>query len=237
MKNLLFSVITSWTLYFSCLVWAAPEVLSGGPYSHAADWWSLGILLFALVTGKVRSHKLYIYLFQMGIFFIVSSLHLSVSSTRRARSHHHVEQGQKLSLCRPQVLQLRSDLTADWGLGPPPEYPSLLYVIFKANICSISSLLVQLLCKSPAQRLRNLECFQMQPLFRGISFDPFILQKTPADIILQLRAHPDWTSKARRGLSSDDLNDFDCEVSPTLAKMDLSLDAYWKWQFSDKCMR
>lgn len=30
----------------------APEVLSGGPYSHAADWWSLGIMLFSLVTGK-----------------------------------------------------------------------------------------------------------------------------------------------------------------------------------------
>uniref|UniRef100_A0A671QIB3 Ribosomal protein S6 kinase related a n=1 Tax=Sinocyclocheilus anshuiensis TaxID=1608454 RepID=A0A671QIB3_9TELE len=28
-----------------------PEVLSGGPYSHAADWWSLGILLYALATG------------------------------------------------------------------------------------------------------------------------------------------------------------------------------------------
>lgn len=34
---------------------AAPEVLSGGPYNHAADWWSLGILLFSLVTGKVSS--------------------------------------------------------------------------------------------------------------------------------------------------------------------------------------
>lgn len=32
---------------------AAPEVLSGGPYNHAADWWSLGILLFSLATGKV----------------------------------------------------------------------------------------------------------------------------------------------------------------------------------------
>uniref|UniRef100_A0A3B5L0E5 Protein kinase domain-containing protein n=1 Tax=Xiphophorus couchianus TaxID=32473 RepID=A0A3B5L0E5_9TELE len=31
----------------------APEVLSGGPYNHAADWWSLGILLFSLATGKV----------------------------------------------------------------------------------------------------------------------------------------------------------------------------------------
>uniref|UniRef100_A0A672K1U5 Ribosomal protein S6 kinase related a n=1 Tax=Sinocyclocheilus grahami TaxID=75366 RepID=A0A672K1U5_SINGR len=32
----------------------APEVLSGGPYSHAADWWSLGVLLYALTTGGVR---------------------------------------------------------------------------------------------------------------------------------------------------------------------------------------
>ncbi|MEQ2168188.1 hypothetical protein GOODEAATRI_011714 [Goodea atripinnis] len=31
----------------------APEVLSGGPYNHAADWWSLGILLFTMATGKV----------------------------------------------------------------------------------------------------------------------------------------------------------------------------------------
>uniref|UniRef100_A0A672HJW4 Ribosomal protein S6 kinase related a n=1 Tax=Salarias fasciatus TaxID=181472 RepID=A0A672HJW4_SALFA len=30
----------------------APEVLCGGPYSHAADWWSLGVMLFALVTGE-----------------------------------------------------------------------------------------------------------------------------------------------------------------------------------------
>lgn len=95
--------------------------------------------------------------------------------------------------------------------------------------CSVSSLVAQLLCKSPAHRLRNLECFQMQPLFRGFSFDPVILQKTPTEIILRLRAHPDWTTKARRGISSDDLNNFDCdEVSPTLAKMDLSLEAHWK---------
>ncbi|KAL9826569.1 LOW QUALITY PROTEIN: ribosomal protein S6 kinase-related protein [Geothlypis trichas] len=34
------------------LQYMAPEVLSGGPYSHAADWWSLGVLLFALASGK-----------------------------------------------------------------------------------------------------------------------------------------------------------------------------------------
>lgn len=42
-------------LWACSLCSAAPEVLSGGPYNHAADWWSLGILLFSLVTGKVRS--------------------------------------------------------------------------------------------------------------------------------------------------------------------------------------
>lgn len=36
------------------LQYMAPEVLSGGPYNHAADWWSLGVLLFSLATGKVR---------------------------------------------------------------------------------------------------------------------------------------------------------------------------------------
>ncbi|XP_026779887.1 ribosomal protein S6 kinase-related protein isoform X2 [Pangasianodon hypophthalmus] len=30
----------------------APEVLTGGPYSHAADWWSLGILLYTLAEGE-----------------------------------------------------------------------------------------------------------------------------------------------------------------------------------------
>ncbi|XP_074869955.1 ribosomal protein S6 kinase-related protein isoform X1 [Carettochelys insculpta] len=34
------------------LQYMAPEVLSGGPYSHAADWWSLGVLLFTLAAGQ-----------------------------------------------------------------------------------------------------------------------------------------------------------------------------------------
>uniref|UniRef100_A0A8C3T526 Ribosomal protein S6 kinase related n=1 Tax=Chelydra serpentina TaxID=8475 RepID=A0A8C3T526_CHESE len=34
------------------LQYMAPEVLSGGPYSHSADWWSLGVLLFTLAAGK-----------------------------------------------------------------------------------------------------------------------------------------------------------------------------------------
>ncbi|XP_063151361.1 ribosomal protein S6 kinase-related protein [Candoia aspera] len=37
------------------LQYMAPEVLRGGPYTHAADWWSLGVLLFAMATGQVRT--------------------------------------------------------------------------------------------------------------------------------------------------------------------------------------
>ncbi|XP_032901735.1 ribosomal protein S6 kinase-related protein isoform X3 [Amblyraja radiata] len=31
----------------------APEVLRGNPYNHSADWWSLGILLYILIAGKL----------------------------------------------------------------------------------------------------------------------------------------------------------------------------------------
>ena len=31
----------------------APEVANAEPYGHAADWWSLGILMYALLTGQV----------------------------------------------------------------------------------------------------------------------------------------------------------------------------------------
>ncbi|XP_077155546.1 ribosomal protein S6 kinase-related protein [Ranitomeya variabilis] len=34
------------------LHYMAPEVLSGGPYSHSADWFSFGVLLFALAAGE-----------------------------------------------------------------------------------------------------------------------------------------------------------------------------------------
>jgi len=36
----------------------APEVASMHPYGHASDWWSLGILMFALLVGQVCKSSL-----------------------------------------------------------------------------------------------------------------------------------------------------------------------------------
>lgn len=33
----------------------APEVLNNEWYTHAIDWWALGILTFALLLGQVRT--------------------------------------------------------------------------------------------------------------------------------------------------------------------------------------
>ena len=37
-----------------CVI-AAPEVLTVYPYDHAADWWSLGILMYTMLLGKVKT--------------------------------------------------------------------------------------------------------------------------------------------------------------------------------------
>uniref|UniRef100_A0A3B4GM78 Ribosomal protein S6 kinase related a n=1 Tax=Pundamilia nyererei TaxID=303518 RepID=A0A3B4GM78_9CICH len=103
----------------------APEILSGGPYNHAADWWSLGIMLFSLATGK---------------FPLMA----------------------EIDHCR-MLAKVR-----DFSYVVPETFSSALIL-----------LLTELLCKNPMNRLRNLECFKMQTFFRGTSFDPYILQKTP----------------------------------------------------------
>ncbi|KAM8769819.1 ribosomal protein S6 kinase-related protein-like [Acanthopagrus schlegelii] len=142
----------------------APEVLTGGPYNHAADWWSLGIMLFSLVKGEFP-------------------------------------------------LPAESDHST--MLNKVVDFPYVLPDTFSS---ALISLLTELLCKNPANRLRNLDSFKMQAFFRGSSFDSLMLQKTPVDVILELRAHPDWAAKARRGLSPDCFDNFDCDQllrSPT----------------------
>ena len=34
---------------------SAPEILRGEEYNHSVDWWSLGIIVFSLLSGQVFS--------------------------------------------------------------------------------------------------------------------------------------------------------------------------------------
>ncbi|XP_060942560.1 ribosomal protein S6 kinase-related protein [Limanda limanda] len=152
----------------------APEVLSGGPYNHAADWWSLGILLFSLVTGK----------------FPVPAEIDHCCMLRKVR-------------------------------GFPYEMPLSFSSPF-------ALLITELLCKTPARRLRTIDRFKRQTFFYGSTFDLALLQRQPVEVILELRERPDRAAKARRGLtlSLQPLKGFDYDflLSPP-ATPDTQLDA------------
>ncbi|KAG9486011.1 hypothetical protein GDO78_008876, partial [Eleutherodactylus coqui] len=136
------------------LQYMAPEVLSGGPYSHSADWFSLGVLLFAVATGE----------------FPVAP----------ATDHMN-------------MLERVNDATYD-----VPVTVSR----------GLSHLLNELLCRIPRQRLRFLHQFKTHIFFRGMTFDPKLLQKSPVDLVLQMR-------KSEVTIQSDfgGFEDFDWELT------------------------
>ncbi|XP_049716061.1 ribosomal protein S6 kinase-related protein [Elephas maximus indicus] len=138
------------------LQYMAPEVLSGGPYNHAADWWSLGVLLFSLATGK----------------FPVSA----------ERDH---------------VAMLASVTDCDC------EIPASLNQ-------GLSLLLHELLSKNPFHRPRYLHHFQVHPFFRGMAFDPELLQKQPMNFVIEAQA------TQPSPLESMTFKDFDCDLESFL---------------------
>ncbi|XP_015736162.1 ribosomal protein S6 kinase-related protein isoform X6 [Coturnix japonica] len=136
------------------LQYMAPEVLSGGPYSHAADWWSLGVLLFALASGE----------------FPVPPARDHVAMLERVKESSFVSP----PALSPALSRLLAEVTPTLVLSVPTAAPLVAH--------HPSSLRYQLLCHNPLRRLRYLHHFQAHPFFRGVAFDAELLQKDPVPV-------------------------------------------------------
>lgn len=110
------------------------------------------------------------------------------------------------SPCPPQIHELLSPFPASlFSPFPiPVSHPS----------CSIS---LQLLCQNPLHRLRYLHHFQVHPFFRGVAFDPELLQKHPVNFVMETQAtqlSPSWGSTF--------FKDFDCNLESFLVHPSLA---------------
>lgn len=74
--------------------------------------------------------------------------------------------------------------------------------------CSVS---LQLLCQNPLQRLHHLHRFQVHPFFRGVAFDPELLQKQPVNFVMETQAAQPSPSESML------FEDFDCNLESYLA--------------------
>lgn len=83
----------------------------------------------------------------------------------------------------------------------------------------LSLLLHELLCQNPLHRLRYLHHFQVHPFFRGVAFDPELLQKQPVNFVMEKQ--DTWPSP----LESMSFEDFDYDLESLVHS--ISIDSYW----------
>ncbi|MBZ3884542.1 putative serine/threonine-protein kinase [Sciurus carolinensis] len=69
---------------------------------------------------------------------------------------------------------------------------------------------VKLLCQNPLHRLRYLHQFQVHSFFRGVTFDPELLQKQPVDFVMETQ------DTQPSPLESKLFKDFDCDLESFL---------------------
>lgn len=115
------------------------------------------------------------------------------------------------SPCPPQIHEL-SPFPA--SVFSPFPNPSLFPIPVSHSSCSIS---LQLLCQNPLHRLRYLHHFQVHPFFRGVAFDPELLQKHPVNLVLEIQA-----TQSSPSSESIFFKDFECNLESYLVHPNLA---------------
>ena len=64
---------------------SAPEVLATTPYGHTADWWSLGILMYVMLAGRVSIVKVI-----LGLEWLTINTMLRLHTIRGGNSVLHI---------------------------------------------------------------------------------------------------------------------------------------------------
>jgi uncharacterized serine/threonine-protein kinase SgK494 len=91
------------------------------------------------------------------------------------------------SACLPLLTNLFRVLSPRLQLHELPSFfLSSLFSLFCIPVPHPSYFIsLQLLCQNPLHRLRYLHHFQVHPFFRGVTFDPELLQKHPVNFVME----------------------------------------------------
>jgi len=162
----------------------APEVIDGLPHDKSVDWWSLGVLIWEMLTGAPP--------------FYDTNVQVMYEMIRAARLVFpgEDEDGEK---------SIKNVFGSSSAPGSPVN-ESLASINSSSDVCTISplarSLLVELLAREPSKRLGNrpgdndVEAIKAHPFFASVDWNA----------VLAKRVSPPWKPEA---VKATDVSHFD----------------------------
>ncbi|XP_072949339.1 serine/threonine-protein kinase S6KL-like isoform X1 [Epargyreus clarus] len=169
------------------LKYMAPEVLSREPYGHAADWWSLGVVLCYMMTGEFPAPAIG----ATAINELKYNEDNNSSATKEHLATDNEHGGARSGQPRPGTL---------------PECASEL-----SN--AARSLLNRLLDTDPKVRMKNIRQLQQTAFYMGFNFEHVKAKKMSPKTIFE-RHFPDYKEPNLPTANEQEFASFDHEFLP-----------------------